>query len=321
MDRNGLRVWVRVRMLACIASGVALSFAACAGHAEDDAHGLSTAGSSAGSGGAGGSASGLNVGGGLNLGVGSQAPVVVAPVGGANDLSSSDGAGGACDSPGPHACNDLQGYLDDIPDEGVDLALGSGDLTLLVIFDRSGSMADGWDLRNKWQAASDSMISGMTPYLSNLTVGALLFPTLDCTVADLSDASQIDFMPGRSFVSQWVETACQHQPTGATPMGAAFAAADQSMAKAQGLGLLDDRFRVMLVTDGEPNCDTDPAALVSYAQRWHDDLGVDTWVIGLPGSEQAAALLDSIALAGGTEKHAQAGNPCEFQKTVAAAAK
>jgi hypothetical protein len=29
------------------------------------------------------------------------------------------------------------------------------DLTLLVIFDRSGSMGDGWDLRNNWQAASD----------------------------------------------------------------------------------------------------------------------------------------------------------------------
>jgi hypothetical protein len=43
--------------------------------------------------------------------------------------------------------------------------------------------------------------------------------------------------------------------------------------------------------------------------------------LGLPGSEQATALLDSIALAGGTEKHSQAGNPCQFQATVAAAAK
>jgi len=315
MDPNGRRRWIRVRMLASI---VGLSFAACAGRAEDDGHHLAAAGSGAS---AGSLDSSLDLGGSVNLGLGGQAPVGVAPVGGSNDVSIPDGAGGACDSPGPHTCDDLQGYLDDVPDEGVDIELGSGDLTLLVIFDRSGSMSGGWDLRNKWQAASDSMIAGMAPYLSNLTIGALLFPTLDCAVADLNDPSQIDFMPGRSFVSQWVETACQHQPDGSTPMGAAFVAADQSMAKAQELGLLDDRFRVMLVTDGEPNCDTDPAALVSYAQRWHDDLGVDTWVIGLPGSEQAAALLDSIALAGGTEKHAQAGNPCEFQQTVGAAAK
>lgn len=317
MNPNGLRVWVRLRMLAYLASGVSLSFAACAGHSEDKSQ-PATAGSGAS---AGSSVPNLAAGGSVNLVVGGQAPVIVAPVGGATVVVGEDGAGGACDSPPQRACDDLQGYLDDVPEQEVDVELGSGDLTLLVIFDRSGSMSGGWDLRNKWQAASDSMIAGMAPYLANLTIGAVLFPTVECTVADLSDASQIDFRPGRSFVSQWVESACQHQPEGSTPMGAAFAVADQSMAKAQELGLLDERFRVMLVTDGEPNCDTDPAALVDYAQRWHDELGVDTFVIGLPGSEQAAALLDSIALAGGTEKHAQAGNPCEFQQTVNVVAK
>jgi hypothetical protein len=301
-----------------LAIATALPFVACAGHADSGGDAEDGKGASAGS----SSVSGKTASGGALVVAGAgggPTTITVPPTGGADGLDSADG--GACNSPEPRACNDLQGYLDDVPAEGVDIELGSGDLTLLVIFDRSGSMGDGWDLRNKWQAASDSMIAGMAPYLANLTIGAVLFPTAECNVAPLSDPSQIDFMPGASFVSQWVESACDHQPLGSTPMGAAFTVADQSMAHAKELGLLDDRFRVVLVTDGEPNCDTDPAALVSHAKTWHDELGVETWVIGLPGSEQAAALLDSIALAGGTEKHTQAGNPCQFQATVGAAAK
>jgi hypothetical protein len=313
-------VWLRARTLAYWVIAT-LPFGACAGRADGGRDANDGGGSSAGS----SSASGTGAsGGGLILAGNGGGPTTTITPGppqsaGADGVESA--AGGACDSPGPHACNDLQGYLDDVPSDGVDIELGSGDLTLLVIFDRSGSMGDGWDLRNKWQAASDSMIAGMAPYLANLTIGAVLFPTVECNVAPVSDTSQINFMPGAGFVSQWVESACDHQPAGLTPMGAAFAVADQSMARARDLGLLEDRFRVMLVTDGEPNCDTDPAALVSYAQTWHDELGVETWVIGLPGSEQATALLDSIAFAGGTEKHTQAGNPCQFQATVGAAAK
>jgi hypothetical protein len=247
--------------------------------------------------------------------------------------------GGACESPGPVACAELDyGPFIEASSggaggasaaggasgaSGVDIGLGAGDLTLLVIFDKSGSMDSPWDLRNRWQAASDSMIAGMAPYLDNLTIGAILFPKPDaCEVAPLDDISQINFVPGRQFVAEWVESACLNQPNGSTPMGLAFTMADQALVSANQLGLLEDRFRVVLVTDGEPNCENQVEQLLpAFAAAWYRDLGVETWVIGLPGSDGAAALLDSIALAGGTTKHTPAGNPCEFQQAVGAAAK
>jgi hypothetical protein len=166
------------------------------------------------------------------------------------------------------------------------------------------------------------MIAGMAPYLDNLTIGAILFPKPDaCEVAPFDDAAQIAFVPGHSFVSEWVESACLNQPNGSTPMELAFQMADQAIEQAGELGLLEDRFRVVLVTDGEPNCETRPQLLPEYADAWHREFGVETWVIGLPGSETAAALLDSIALAGGTTQYTHAADPCEFQDSVGSASR
>ena len=240
------------------------------------------------------------------------------------------GADGACESPAPRACHDLNGYLEhargadgsaDGSPDGSPVDFGAGDLTLLVIFDKSGSMSSPWDRRNKWQAASDSMIAGMAPYLDNLTIGAILFPKPDaCEVAPLDDPAQINFVPGRQFVSEWVESACLNQPNGSTPMELAFRVADQAILGAKSLGLLEERFRVVLVTDGEPNCETQSQLLPVFAATWLEQFGVETWVIGLPGSEGATSLLDAIALAGGTTKHTPASNPCQFRTIIGAAA-
>src|SRR5690606_21068217 len=84
--------------------------------------------------------------------------------------------------------------------------------------------------------------------------------------------------------------------------GLAFARADDAIAKAEHCGLLEGHFRVVVVTDGEPNCGTDPNQLVAYAQKWRDK-GVEVHVLGLPGSAAAARLLDRIAGVGGTDEH------------------
>lgn len=271
------------------------------------------AGSPDGSGGSGGS--------GIIIDAGQDVGVIIPPDGSSSVPSGSGGEGGACDSPPRRACGDLQGYLDQVGGAGAPSDFGAGDLTLLVIFDKSGSMAAPWDLRDKWQAASDAMIAGMAPYLDNLTIGAILFPKPDeCQVAPFDAAEQIGFVSGRQFVSEWVESACLNQPNGGTPMELAFNVADGAIRQASELGLLEERFRVLLVTDGEPNCESVPERLPMMAERWRAELGVETWVIGLPGSEQAAALLDSIAASGGTEKHTPAADPCEFQNAVGAVA-
>lgn len=255
------------------------------------------------------------------LGIGdASGPLFTPNFGGSgNSVAVLDAGDAGCNPSPPHTCDDLGHYLEQAgdPDGGVDIELGDGDLTLLVIFDKSGSMAAPWDLRTRWQAASDAMIAGFAPYLDNLTIGAILFPKLsECAVLPFDDAAQIAFVPGRQFISEWVEDACLNQPEGATPMQLAFEVADQALNDAGTLGLLADRFRVLVVTDGEPNCETEPELLPGFAQRWHDELGVETWVIGLPGSEGAGALMDAIAEAGGTEQYQHTGDPCTLQGTL-----
>ena len=59
------------------------------------------------------------------------------------------------------------------------------------------------------------------------------------------------------------------------------------------------RFRVVLVTDGEPTCGDDRNAMVELVAEWYR-VGVETWVFGLPGSTSAVELLNALAVAGGT---------------------
>ena len=61
-------------------------------------------------------------------------------------------------------------------------------------------------------------------------------------------------------------------------------------------------------------------AMVALAASWYE-LGVETWVMGLPGSAGATALLDAIAKAGGTEKHMSLGTPDELDAGLHAAAR
>jgi Mg-chelatase subunit ChlD len=107
---------------------------------------------------------------------------------------------------------------------------------------------------------------------------------------------------------------------GSTPLELAMRIADMAIERGCGLGLLDDRFRVVLVTDGQPTCSDDTSGIVALAAEWRR-VGVETWVMGLPGSETATSLLDAIAAAGGTEKAQLLGTPSALDQTFAAAAR
>jgi hypothetical protein len=250
----------------------------------------------------------------------------IAGNGAVSDPNPGASAGGATGSAGTGTGIDSES-LGGTPGEGgaggenVDLELGAGDLTMLVVFDKSGSMGDGWDQRSKWQVANEAFMKAIEGVLDNLTIGTIFFPIPgDCAVEPLDSGLQMDFRPGRAFASAWQESAESRAPAGSTPLELALRTADTAVDAALELGLLEDRFRVVLVTDGEPTCDDDPAAMVALAGEWYA-LGVETWVMGLPGSAGATELLDAIAKAGGTEKHQSLGTPDELDHGLYEAAR
>ena len=184
--------------------------------------------------------------------------------------------------------------------------------TGIVIFDRSGSMSSGWttaDTDNpdsavtvsKWVAASRALLGALAPKQDRVTIGAVLFPSdSSCGVAAFQDPVQFAFMPARQFIDEYIARSPANQPDGNTPLTAAFQVADQAMQTARDEGFMQNPVFVMLLTDGEPNCNSEMAPVLEIVAAWREQ-GIPTNVFGLPGSESARAVLDSIAHAGGTE--------------------
>lgn len=198
---------------------------------------------------------------------------------------------------------------------------GSGDLTVLLVFDKSGSMGSPWGGKSRWQAGSDAFLLGLDGILDVVTIGAVLFPfeegaELDqCGVEPIESPIQIDFRSGRGFKSRWTEMACRAQPEGNTPLEKALGVADDAIVHATERGLTDERFRVVLVTDGAPTCDDIKENILFFPQKWKEQ-GIETHVIGLPGSGSAADLLDAIARAGGSTEHRAPQQLGAFEKEV-----
>src|SRR4029077_9614737 len=72
--------------------------------------------------------------------------------------------------------------------------------------------------------------------------------------------------------------------------------ADTALTNAKLTGLT----RVVVLTDGEPNCNN--SSLSTLPPMWLAK-GIKTHVVGLPGSEAAITVLDDLAKAGGTMQH------------------
>lgn len=176
---------------------------------------------------------------------------------------------------------------------------GTGDLTLLLVFDKSSSMLRDWDGKTRWQVANEALHGAIEMVLDELTIGAIRFPLgADCGVTPFGGEGQVGFMSGRAFVEQW--RSMEHRlPSLGTPLQRALGAAEVAIAQAEAEGKLEHRFRVLLVTDGEPTCSDDMTAAISMVAGWHDR-GVETVVFGLPGSSDASYILDALAAAGGT---------------------
>jgi Mg-chelatase subunit ChlD len=176
--------------------------------------------------------------------------------------------------------------------------------TILFIFDKSGSMANGWntDGGTKWEIAREAMLHAVAPFGAYVTAGALFFPlegggevmaegTLD--VAMIDSGNQIEFSAAADFLKKWEGNMADYAAGGSTPLMDALEMADDAIECACGSGLLTRPFKVVLITDGMPDY-WDAQRGLSLIKRWYD-MGIETTVIGMPGSGDASNLLADIA--------------------------
>lgn len=257
------------------------------------------------------------------------------------------------DAAAPECMPGMRCYDDSDPDE-----TDCGSLTLessvetiehpgnvLVIADRSFSMADPWGNVARYEAARDAFAAATTELADQLTIGAVLFPSPDmdgasqgpcqgiewidwlgcltrgldqvatCEVHAITEADQIDFMAGPEFL-----TAFRQQfipPQGArTPLVAGV----QRAAEALSAATLTGATSVVIITDGAPNCspdlNDDPSMIATsvsmQAAAWLGQ-GIRTHVIGLPGAEEAEMVLNQIAAAGGTGMYINPDDPATLE--------
>jgi len=184
---------------------------------------------------------------------------------------------------------------------------------LLLVFDKSGSMNEAWNGgSSKWLAATGAVTSAITPLKDKIAkAGAIFFPLPDgCNVPAISSGQQIDFMPGAQFVTAWNSFISANNPNGMTPTGDATVAADSALMTA--LPMLMGTTAVVLITDGDPNCNTDDNQVLQLVGGWLSK-GVMTHVLGLPGSGNAMSRLTAIAVAGGTNTFILPTDPMALQ--------
>jgi hypothetical protein len=210
---------------------------------------------------------------------------------------------------------------------------------VLVIYDRSGSMDADWGGTPKYQAAGNAIIAALTPLKDLLTIGGVFFPSVDpmacacnpidplhwipgpqacclngvaqsCFVSDIAQMDQIKFGPAAAYIDslpmQW-----RLMMANGTPLQQGVTRGAEALASAK----LDGPVAVIVMTDGEPNCMTDVNVVTQQVQIWKD-MGIPTHVIGLPGAQDAAAILNTLAMTGGTEKYVDPMNTMELEMKI-----
>ena len=211
---------------------------------------------------------------------------------------------------------------------------------VMVIYDRSGSMEADWNGSPKYQAAGNALLAAITPLKDQLSMAGVFFPSagmdqvncpMGCNVADpfhwipgpgacclnsvaggcsvtaIDQPDQINFGTADTFISglpmQWHIGAAAGTPLGAGVERAAEAISKQTF---------KDPLIVIVITDGEPNCQTEPQKVLDQIGTWKM-ASIPTYVVGLPGAQAAADVLNSMAMAGGTDSYIDPKDPQELE--------
>ncbi|MBI5494132.1 MAG: VWA domain-containing protein [Deltaproteobacteria bacterium] len=187
---------------------------------------------------------------------------------------------------------------------------------LLLVVDKSGSMdeAPSGQAQTKWTQVT-GVLGGVVNSLQSLVdFGLALFPAVG------GDAcSPGDVVVDIASDSAWsiTSTLSQYGPGGGTPTGTSL---QQALQYLRGRDTTRPR-AVVLATDGAPNCtySYDPNSCVCTNPQGCNDSrncldatgavsavnalaseGISTFVVGIPGTDAYASVLDQMAVAGGT---------------------
>jgi hypothetical protein len=216
---------------------------------------------------------------------------------------------------------------------------------VLVVFDRSTSMQQDWNGKPKYEAAGNAVIAALTPIKNLLTVGGIFFPSIDtggaaaadnpcpmgcnvanplhwipgpgacclngvagsCSVNTIDQPDEINFTTADAFITglpmQWNIAGISETPLETAIQRAASAIAGRKFT---------DPLIVLVMTDGEPNCGTNGQNVLDQITKWHS-AGINTHVVGLPGAQGAADVLNMMAAAGGTDKYIDPADPTELE--------
>lgn len=195
---------------------------------------------------------------------------------------------------------------------------------LLFVVDRSGSMGcnppeDGQSTKNclllsgpistegpsKWDLTEKAVESALTELRRAGTVraGLSLFPKAGsrCTVTSEPEVAiaTLDEEQQAKMVAAMMATT----PFGETPLAGATILSYAHLLEGMRSEKLDGESFVVLITDGYETCKTEeiPKLLSEDVPNARNLLGVRTYVIGAPGSDEGRALLSEMAVAAGTE--------------------
>ena len=198
---------------------------------------------------------------------------------------------------------------------------------MYLVVDRSGSMNDPGSAppATKWDELKAAVDWALGQFAGAIEFGLLAYPEgPECTTPGpqvLFDANN------HAAVMYELDLST---PAGGTPTAAALNNAASSLTA---LGASESPKYVILATDGGPNCNyllsASPECSCTYSSTTdycctsypgiclygnsclddsgtlgvitdlHDDLGIDTFVIGLPGTAEYVSLLNAMAVAGG----------------------
>jgi hypothetical protein len=213
---------------------------------------------------------------------------------------------------------------------------------MLFVIDKSGSMncnepstgdpcskpeKANIGLPSKWEMTRDALESTFTDLskLTGLSTGLIQFPIdnycgvlaagkLTTEIAALDSAQVTKLNTALDAVT----------PDGQTPLAGAGIRGLEALRQRVVSGKITGRVFMVLMTDGAETCQT--AALDQLAEdvtTAREGFGIETFVIGAPGSEQARAFLSELAFRGGTatsSKCSHGGNTanvgdCHFDMT------